>query len=225
MRFLEDAGMSYDPLSTTQLLDCWYRGDPAAVDEILRRHLPWIQGRVKQRLGEELRCKAESGDIVQDALMRFLRDGPRVHITNERHFRSLMARIVENVIRDTHDWFSARRRDMAREQELADQTIVELGGNGVCREGTPSSHAERAELRAMIRLGMELMEPSERQVLVLRRWDDLSFADIGRALGISEMAAGARFHRAVRRLARIVARIRSADIDALLDEDHDEAGA
>ena len=57
--------------------------------------------------------KVESSDIVQDAALQFLKYGPRFILSDEEKFRALLVRIVENVLRDKHDWFSARRRAIA----------------------------------------------------------------------------------------------------------------
>jgi hypothetical protein len=60
----------------------------------------------------------ESGDVVQEAAVQFLNYGLRFIISDDKRFRGLLARIVENVLRDKHDWFTAQRREIARQRPL-----------------------------------------------------------------------------------------------------------
>ncbi len=53
----------------------------------------------------------------------------------------------------------------------------------------------------------------DREVLILRQWDGLSFDEIGKRLEISTSAARVRHLRAVRRLAREVEELRRGAVD------------
>lgn len=190
--------MSSEDLETTQLLERWHDKDPEALQLLLERHLPWLRSRVRRSLGTKLRAKEESVDIVQDAAAEFLRYGPRFRVPDTARFRALLARIVENVICDKHDWYTARRRAMSREQPLAPATVLELGGGTTA---SPPERCERAEWEAWVRLGLELLDPEDRQVVVLRQWDNLSFEAIGEQLGLTSDGARMRFNRALPKLA------------------------
>jgi RNA polymerase sigma-70 factor (ECF subfamily) len=200
---------------TRTLIEEWHQGDSRALDQLLETHLPWIRERVHRRLGDLLREKAETQDLVQDALMQFLRYGPRFVITSDAQFRALLARIVENVLRDKLDFYRARRREIAREQPLPTDTVLSLDPRGHTRE-TPGESMEHQEREAWVRLALELLDPDERAVLVLREWDDLTFRQIGARLGISEQAAKMRHHRALAHLAKAVGSLRKGKLDELL---------
>lgn len=200
---------------TSYHLQKWHRGDRESLDALLKQHIPWIQAHVHKRLGPKLRRMMETTDIVQEAAIQFLQYGPRFHVSDAKHFRALLARIVENVLRDKNDWYSARRRELARERPLPSDTILSLDPpRSPVR--TPSKIAQRHEDEAWIRLGIELLEPEEREVLVLRQWDNLSFAEIGLRLGISSDAAWMRHRRAILRMAKIVAKLRGRKLDSVL---------
>lgn len=190
------------PDRTAVLLRLWYQGDLEALEEILKLHLPWIRGVVRQRLGGKLRQKAESGDVVQDAMLRFLKDGPRLKIRDETHFRRLMTRLVENVICDQHDRFTAKRRSMDREQSLENlPPNLKLKNPAL----TPSSIAGRHELEDQLQLAMALLSEEDRSVIRLRKWERKSFQEIAEVLDISPSAADTRFRRAMARLAALMA--------------------
>jgi RNA polymerase sigma factor (sigma-70 family) len=150
-------------------------------------------------------------------MVQFLQYGPRIQINDEDHFRALLVRIVENGLRDKNDWFKARRRAISQECPLPSDTILCLD-NPRQRVKTPSAAAQDSEREAWVRLGMELLEPEEREVLVFRQWENLSFAKIGERLGITADAARMRNNRAISRLGEIVGELRRGNFSGFAKE-------
>ena len=209
--------MDKEDTDTIKLLEKWHRGDPGAVEELLSRHLTWIHQHVRNRLGPRLRKRLESTDLVHDAAVEFLQYGPRFMPSNEKQFRGLIGRIVENVIRDKRDWFQARRRTLSLENPLPSDTVIRLEPlHKVDR--TPSQSAQDHEEEAWIRLGMELLKPEDREVLVLRQWDHLAFGEIAERIDITKEAAWVRHKRAVTRLGKLVGQLRRGRF-AFMNED------
>jgi RNA polymerase sigma-70 factor (ECF subfamily) len=200
---------------TSQFLQDWHQGDPKGLESLLERHLPWIQSFVHKRLSDLLRRKAETGDIVQDAVVQFLRYGPRFHLSDERQFRGLLCRIVENVLRDKYDWFTAKRRSIAAERPLPADTVLNLDPphGGV---ETPSQIVQQHEQEAWVRLGLELLEPESRQIIILREWEELSFTEVGRKIGTSRDTARRRYMEAIFQLMNKVRELRSGELDRAL---------
>jgi len=64
----------------------------------------------------------------------------------------------------------------------------------------PASSDERLVDRAAVRVALGRLEPRERELILLKFHGQLSNAELGRVLGISESNAGTRLHRAVGRL-------------------------
>jgi RNA polymerase sigma-70 factor (ECF subfamily) len=198
----------------------WEQAEPEDLEEILKRHLPWIQAYVHRKLGSMWRSKAETGDIVQEAMIQFLRHGPRVKLTNDRQFRALLCRIIENVVCDQYDWFTARRRAMAREQPLPGDTVLNLDPP-MGKVDTPSQIVQQQEKEAWIRLGLELMKPKEREVIILRKWEDLSFAEIGERLGVGKSVARRKYLRSIEILIETVKALQSGRLEAVIGEEEE----
>jgi len=158
----------------------------------------------------------DSSDVVQKAAVQFLKYGPRFVIYDEAKFRGLMAKIVENVIRDEHDWYTARRREIAKQRPLPSDTVLYLDSPQK-RVKTPSKSAVRNEREAWIRTGLEVIDPEDRNIIVLRQYDDLSFDEIGKKLGINSDAARMRYNRAVSRLAKKVGELRRGKLPDIED--------
>lgn len=209
--------MRRDRTETLLNLHLWHSGDSKGLETLIARHLPWIRRHVRNRMGPLLRKKANTVDYVQDVMVEFLRYGPKVLISDENHFRALMVRIVENTLREKHDWFTARRRAISKERPLPKETVLYLEAPKR-RDKTPSVELQRQEQEAWIRLGMELLDPQDQKILILQKWDNLSFVEIGEQLGISPDAARKRHNRAVDRLSEKVVFLRKGDLAKILEE-------
>lgn len=194
-----------------------WQGDEE-IEAIVTRHLPWVTSYVHKKLGQFPRQKSDTGDIIQEAMVQFLKYGPRIHLKNDVQFRALLCRIVENVICNQFDWFTARRRDMAREQPLPGDTVLNLDPT-LNRQETPSQIVGKQQEEAWLRLGVELLDAGDQEVIVLRNWDDQSFPEIGKRLGISKDAARLRYYHAINHLIKNVNLLKNGKLNLLFDSD------
>lgn len=206
--------MSSPELSQTfQLLSRLHSGDGHALGALLERDLPWIRAQVEKQLGKELRRHFSAEDIVQETMVQILRDGPRFTISDQAHFRALLARMITNVLRMKHRFLHQERRDVGRETALHSRSaVLDLDAS----QTRPSQAAIRSETQAWMQLCMDLLDPKDREVIVLRQWQELSFVEIGTKLEIDQAAARMRFERALARLARLVKRAQTEGIAAVL---------
>lgn len=196
----------------------WEQGNDQDLENILRRHLPWVQSFVRHKLGGFRRSMGETGDFVQEAMMQFLKHGPRIHLSNDRQLRALLGKIVENVICDKYAWFMAKRRDMARERPLPPDSTLNLDPPEE-RQETPSQIVYQHEQEAWTRLGLELLDPRDREAIILHHWESLSFSEMGKLLGISKVAARKRYIQATYRMINRVSALKSGRLDDALGED------
>jgi RNA polymerase sigma-70 factor (ECF subfamily) len=196
--------------ATLALLQRWHGGDPEALRELLRQHLPWIRERVHQRLGPALRRRGDTEDFLHEAVIELLRYTPRFLVGESDAFRRLLSRIVENMMRDQHEFFARQRRALAREDARLDDSVLCLDARA--RTATsPSQAAARSEERAWLRLALELLAPEDRDAIVLREYEQLPFAEVGARLGVAADAARMRFQRALARLAAAVEKLRRGE--------------
>lgn len=206
--------MSLAP-TTLELLRDWHNGNDQALDALIRRHLDWIRDYVHRRLGDHLRRRDDTQDMVQEAVIDVLQYGPRFEIGDEVCFRGLLARIVENNIRDRDRWNKRECRDPAREKSRLSDSILALdpAAGSVTQ---PIQQAARAETAEWIRLALELLEPTDRDVVLLRQWEGLGWQEICQRLGTSPNAARMRFERALPKLAGKVAELRGGRVREML---------
>ncbi|MBL8823173.1 MAG: sigma-70 family RNA polymerase sigma factor [Planctomycetia bacterium] len=95
---------------------------------------------------------------------------------------------------------SRDKRDIRRDFPMPDQSSICLG-LGLVQTGTsPSEGAVREEIQKSMRQVMALLRTSDREILWMRHYDQLSFIDIASILQITENAATVRYVRALKKL-------------------------
>ncbi len=204
---------------TRELLLRWRNGDSAALEALLREHLPWIERLVRERLGAQLRQRHDTQDIVQAALIEVLRDGPRFVLSDSEHLRALLSRLVENVLRVHVRHAQAERRDVRREVAAPPGDTLVFLDRRPADMPTPSQAASADEARAWVRLALEMLDPEDRDVVLWREYQGQSFQEVAQRLSVSEDAARMRFNRALPKLAKKLEQLRAGHVtDALRPE-------
>ena len=217
-------GMPSDGSETMQLLVAWHGGDRSALETLIERDLDWITQHVRRRLGPLLRARGDTQDYVQDAMIEVLQYGPRFVSASKSRFRNIVARIIENMLRDKHDWYKAKRRALSNERPIPTDSVLNLDNprHSVTR---PSENAFRHERESYVRLALEFLDPEDRKVILLRQWEERSFPEIGEELGISPDSARMRFTRALPRLGQKLVELRHGQDTAFAVGGAEEEGA
>lgn len=200
---------------TIVLLERWRDGDDKALHQLLEEELPWIRGHVNKRLGPLLRQLGDAEDYVQEAMVRVLKSGPQFRVSDRRHFRALLAVLIENTLREEHRFHRRERRNPDRRKPLPRDSVLDLDPprRGVTR---PSVVAHREEEAAWMELAMALLPATDSEVVRLREWGELPFSEIGEAMGMKENTARARFHRALSKLAHNFVQLRAGGLGSVL---------
>lgn len=210
------AGVSALPpdANTYDLLERWRQGDNDALNRLLERDLEFLRGVVHRRLGGELRRFGDTDDFVQEAALRVLRFGPRFVLADREQFRSLLATIVVNVLRNRHRDLHALKRSSQREQPLPSDTVLYLDPTHrtVAR---PDQAAATNEQREWLRLGLLLLPPDDQSVLDLH-WQGLTDREIGEQLQLAENTTRMRRSRATARLGQVVLKLKAGQLGEVL---------
>jgi RNA polymerase sigma-70 factor (ECF subfamily) len=103
-----------------------------------------------------------------------------------------LARMAENEIRDRADYASRERRDAARRVPLDDR--AEEVPAAVRQALSQVILTERART---LERALEGLTDAQREIIVLRAFEELAFADIGARLGKSEDACRVAYARAM----------------------------
>lgn len=191
---------------TQKLLDRVGQGEEAAVEQLLAEHRESVRRMISLRLDPAIARRVDASDVVQDVLLeasRRLRDYLK---SPPMPFHLWLRHLAKDHLIDAHRRHRlAQKRGVDREQPLvpagfADQSSVELAGRFIDQELTPASAAIRQELERRLHAAIAEMDEADREVLVMRHFEQLSNQEVAAELELTEAAASMRYLRAVRRL-------------------------
>lgn len=159
-------------------------GDGDAWEELVRRYRRSAYLLALQLVGNP----DDALDVAQDALLRFF---TKIHrFQGQRPVRPWLLAIVRNRARDL-----LRRRRVRRAEPLeSDETTYrpELVDPGL----GPEAASRQSELRRKIWGALGQLPAAQREILVLRDYQDLSYAEIAHVLEIPIGTVMSRLHRA-----------------------------
>ena len=139
-----------------------------------------------------MKSPEDGAELAQEAFLNAWRGLPRFQ--GESSFATWIYRLASNVCIDFLRK-EKRRRSLSMTVSL-DGEEGERQAELPDERDTPERHLERAELRRAVARGLDRLSPEHRQALVLRELQGLSYAEIGRALGLEEGTVKSRISRA-----------------------------
>lgn len=165
-----------------------------ALDSVLGECGERLLAFVRLRLGPGLRGRLESGDIVQVTLMRAFQNIEQFEGQSRRSLTAWLVAIARNIIRDEADYHHRQRRDMNRSVSLDE--AGEVAGDVRSEVGRLILKEETMRLEK----ALESLDPAHREVILLRKYEELGFEEIGERLGRSPDACRMLMARAMTRL-------------------------
>lgn len=188
-RVVSCRGMSGD--NSGQLLQQAKSGSREALNTLYGRCAGRLLAFIRLRLGKDLRSRLESRDILQATLLKSLEHLGELKGDETRSLMAWLTRIAEHEIRDCADFHHRQRRDAAREMPIDDEApLPALTRSALSRVILDEQAAQLEE-------ALESLPGPHREVILLRKFEELSFADIGRRLGKSEDACRMLLARAM----------------------------
>ena len=193
--------------SDEELVQRHLRGDEDAFGELVRRHLRSVYNLAYRSTGDVM----EAENIVQETFARASAALSRLH--GELSLRSWLLTIAVNLCRN---W----GRKASRQPALADPGARDAGGEtDLERVADPAPEPLELLLEDEARAGLEealaALPLPYRQALILRYMEDLSYAELSRALGLPLNTVRSHLFRAKEHLRRELLETRERKDDGL----------
>lgn len=185
---------------TLKLVEAAREGDKDAYDQLFalagKRALQFI----RMRLGQGLREKVDSMDILQEAYLQALRDFQRFEYEGDDAFARWLCRIIENRIRGDLDYFKAKKRKPEKSEHPVSLVLSKVWASdtGVVTQ------AGRKEMRQKLEQAMEELSPDEREILLLRFYQDRTIDEIANLVGRSPTSVRRFLGRCALRLGQLL---------------------
>ncbi len=199
-----------DSSETQQLLQQAQEGDRQAIEGLLARHREALVRLVALRLDRAIARRVDASDIVQDVLVEANRRLDDYLRDRKMPFHLWLRQIAQDRMIDAHRRHrGAARRSIDREQplaapEMSDRSALDLAAMLHDRELTPAAAATRRELQERFRAAIDLLDDTDREVILMRHFEELTNQEVAQSLELSEPAAGMRYLRAIRRLRQVL---------------------
>ncbi len=180
-------------LITRDLVARAKEGSERAMNLLMSRYRPRLERWATGRLPGFARSLLDTGDLVQDTLLRVIQGLDRLDVRGPGFFQAYVRQAVLNRIRDQIRWARRRTRPDDALEELPDQAP------------SPLERAIGADVVARYEAALAQLSDDERQLLHLRIELDFAYEEIAVAIGKSSGdAARMAVRRAVAKVAEIM---------------------
>jgi RNA polymerase sigma-70 factor (ECF subfamily) len=198
--------MTADTPTNDELLTAAHNGDDAALAVLVDRHRDRLERMVGLRMDRRLQGRVNPADVVQDAYLALRDNFPHYSADPRLPFFLWLRLEVGQKLVDLHRFhLGTQMRDAGQEVSLhrgalPQVTSLSLAEHLLGKLTSASRAATRAELKLRVQEALNSMEAHDREVLILRHFEELSNAEAAVVLGIKPSAAVTRYVRAAKRL-------------------------
>jgi RNA polymerase sigma-70 factor, ECF subfamily len=144
---------------------------------------------IRLRLGRTLRRDVESRDILQSVLCKSVEKLETVK--DPGAVMSWLAKMADNEIRDLADFHQRQMRDSARRAPIDDAAAVPAPVRQALSRVIINEEAARVEA------ALESLTPAQRELIILRKLEELTFPQMAKRLNSTEDACRVGFSRAM----------------------------
>jgi RNA polymerase sigma-70 factor, ECF subfamily len=202
--------MTGDESQTDDLLRRAQGGDERALGELFARHRDRLRRMVRLRLDRRVYGRLDPSDVLQEAFLDLARRLPEYGADPKVPFYLWLRGLTGQRLLVLHrHHLGARMRDAGQEVSLHRGALPHASSESLAqhllgRLTSPTLAAIRAELQLKLQEALNAMDPTDREVVVLRHFEELSNAETAEVLGLQPSAASKRYIRAIRRLKGIL---------------------
>ena len=183
----------YKDKSDDQLISLYVDGKNEAFDELLERH----KDRVYMYIYHSVKNEDLADDIFQDTFVKAITTIKQGRYVENGHFAAWVTRIAHNLI---IDYFRLSR---AENLQSTDDEEVNILNRKELSEQTIEDDMVTSQIHSDVRRLIKELPMSQREVLVMRYYKNMSFKEIADTLDVSINTALGRMRYAILNLRRI----------------------
>src|SRR6516162_5353077 len=201
--------MSAEGRTDDELLDAARNGDEPALAVLVERPRDRLERMVRLRMDRRLQGRVDPADVVQEAYLAVRGKFPQYIADPPMPFFLWLRLEVGQKLVDVHRFhLGTKMRDAGQEVSLHQGALPQVSSLSLAehlmgRLTTASHAAMRVELKLRVQEALNGMDPHDREVLILRHFEELSNAETAQVLGIKSSAAVNRYVRALKRLKEV----------------------
>src|SRR5205085_10253413 len=188
-------------------------GDQQALHALFSQHRERLKRMVHLRLSRRLSGRVDDSDVLQESFLDVSRRlGEYIENPATPFFLWLRNMTALKLAEVHRRHLGTQLRDADREVTLhrgglPEADSMSLAAHLLGHLTTPSQAAIKAETRLIVQDALNNMDPTDREVLALKHFEQLSTSEIAVVLGMSKAGAGSRYLRAIKRLKATLSQI------------------
>jgi len=185
-------------------------GDQQALAALFARYRDRLRKMVRLRLDRRVSGRIDASDVLQDAYLDVARRFPEYAAAPAVPFYVWLRALAGQRLVDLHRrHLGAQMRDAGQEISLCRGALPAASSASLAQQllaglTSPTQAASRAEMQVRLQETLNSMDPIDREVVVLRHFEELTNVEAAEVLGIETSAASKRYIRAIRRLKAIL---------------------
>ena len=183
----------YKDKSDDQLISLYVDGKNEAFDELLERH----KDRVYTYIYHLVKNEELADDIFQDTFVKVITTVKQGRYVENGHFPAWITRIAHNLIIDYY------RQVRNENLQSTDDTDVNILNRKDLADCTIEDNLVTNQIHSDVRRLVKMLPTSQREVLVMRFYKNMSFKEIADNTGVSINTALGRMRYAILNLRRI----------------------
>jgi RNA polymerase sigma-70 factor (ECF subfamily) len=190
---------------TAHLLQQVRQGDCGAVDRLFARHRHYLRQFIQLRLDPKLRPRVDPSDLVQEAHLEAVRRLSDYLNQPGMPFRLWLRQIAhDRLLKARRFHLGTARRSLGREVPMPEGSGGQLAERLFAAGSSPSQRLRRRELEQRLQEAFAQLPEADREIVLLRTIEGLSYQEVGYLLAIEPAAARKRHGRALVRLHKIL---------------------
>jgi RNA polymerase sigma-70 factor (ECF subfamily) len=198
--------VSTDTRTNEQLLDAARDGDKDALAVLIERHRDRLERTVRLRMDRRLQGRVDPADVIESAYLAARDRFPQYSANPPLPFFLWLRLEVGQKLVDVHRFhLGTQMRDAGQGVSLQRGALPQVTSQCLAEQLlgkliTASRAALRADLQLRVEEALNGMDRQNREVLILRHFEELTNAEAAQVLGIKPTAAINRYVRALKRL-------------------------
>jgi RNA polymerase sigma-70 factor (ECF subfamily) len=173
--------------------------DVAALTTMFEEHRSRLLVMLQSRIDPAMAARLSADDVLHETFFLARRRWHRFATSGMSPYSWLYRLAMDSLI-EAWRRQNCDDRDPRREIPWPDRSSTQQVLKLVDSATTPSEALAREELRQRVQQVLATLKPIDREVLWMRHYDQLSFAEVAKLLKIPENTAMKRYARALRRL-------------------------
>ncbi|MBM81185.1 MAG: hypothetical protein CMJ78_11410 [Planctomycetaceae bacterium] len=199
------AEVTPDSEQTTSLLEQAVANEDL-FESLFARHRSSVRELVRLRMDAKLRSRVDLSDVVQETEIEAFRRFEDYLERRPMPFHLWLRKTAQERILMLHRrHISAAIRSVDRELPLPNASSVSLARQLAANVATPSEQINERELADKVRRAVAALSDTDREILLMRTYEDLSYNEIACVLDIEPATARKRNGRALIRLHQLLA--------------------